>query len=170
MPSTDERHFKSSTHREKLVEHLFVGELLRHLWVSGAANVEILKPEVDRTGYDIVVVNGSLVRHVQLKVSVKGGSAAKQNVNASLASHPSGCVVWIVVNEDLRFEGFLWFGGPPGTQLPDLSKFRQAKNTRANAEGIKSERVNTKSIPKSAFQRVSDMPSLVARLFGERAL
>ena len=57
MPSTDERHFKSSTHREKLVEHLFVGELLRHLWVSGAANVEIPKPEVDRTGYDIVVVN-----------------------------------------------------------------------------------------------------------------
>lgn len=140
------------------------------MWVSGSANVEILKPEVDCTGYDIVVVNGSLVRHVQLKASVKGGSAVKQNINASLASHPSGCVVWIVVNEELKFEDFFWFGGPPGTPLPDLSKFRQAKNTRANAQGIKSERMNTKSIPKSAFQRVSNMPALVKRLFGEEAL
>lgn len=170
MPSADERHYRSSTHREKLVEHLFVGELLRYLWISGAANVEILKPEVDRAGYDIVVVKGSLVRHVQLKASVKGGSTSSQSVNASLALHPSGCVVWIVVDEELQFQWFFWFGAPPGAPLPTLSKFRQAKHTRANAQGVKSERVNTKSIPKSAFERVSDMPALAKRLFGERAL
>ncbi len=42
----DERQFKSSSHREKVVEHVFLGELLRHLWVAKIAGVQVLKPEV----------------------------------------------------------------------------------------------------------------------------
>ena len=72
MTTVDKRHFQNSTYREKLVEHLFIGELLRRQWVSGAANVDILKPEVDISGYDVVVANGALRRHIQLKASIKG--------------------------------------------------------------------------------------------------
>lgn len=166
MP-TDERHFRNSTHREKLVEHLFVGELLRHLWVSGATSIEILKPEVDSSGYDIVVVKGTLVRHVQLKASIKGGRAASQNVNATLASHPSGCVVWIVVDSELKFEGYLWFGAPAGKRLPSLAKYPNARHTRGNAQGIKADRLNIKKIPKKAFTPVDTVPELAKRLFGD---
>ena len=34
MKAVDERQFRSSSHREKVVEHVFLGELLRHLWVA----------------------------------------------------------------------------------------------------------------------------------------
>ena len=35
----DERHFYSSSHRERVVEHVFLGELLRYLWVAGIPDV-----------------------------------------------------------------------------------------------------------------------------------
>ena len=34
VKTIDERQFRSSSHREKVVEHVFLGELLRHLWVA----------------------------------------------------------------------------------------------------------------------------------------
>ena len=63
----DERQFRSSSHREKVVEHVFLGELLRHLWVARIAGVQVLKPEVDASGYDLVLSLGKVIRHVQLK-------------------------------------------------------------------------------------------------------
>ena len=39
-----------SSLREKLLEHLFVGELLRTLWRRGARRVELLRAEVDAGG------------------------------------------------------------------------------------------------------------------------
>ena len=164
------RHYLQSRYREKVVEHIFVGELLRHLWTCGLDGVEILTPEVDASGYDLVLTLGPVVRHVQIKCSVDGGSARDQKVNASLALQPSGCVVWIVVdNESLEFRRFLWFGAVPGKPLPDIGHLRNAKHTRANTEGIKAFRANTKIIPRSKFTTLADMAALVRALFGERA-
>lgn len=170
MTTDDDRHYTSSSYREKVVEHVFVGELLRYLWASRSAKIDILKPEVDSGGYDIVVSHKSIVRHVQLKASLAGGSTAVQNINMSLADQPSGCIIWILIDESLNFKGYLWFGGRPGLPLPDITKFKKAKHTRANAQGLKPERTNTKTIPKSAFERIADIPTLVERLFGKIAI
>lgn len=170
MSSKDDRHFRRSSYREKVVEHLFVGELLRYLWAIRAETVDILKPEVDSGGYDIVVTHGATVRHIQLKASLFTGSAASQNINASLGDHPSGCIVWILIDENLNFEGFLWFGSKPGEPLSDLSKRKQATHTRGNAQGIKPVRTNTKVVPKSAFERLGNFAELAERLFGAKAL
>ena len=162
------RHYLKSRYREKVVEHIFVGELLRHLWASGLDGVEILTPEVDASGYDLVLTLGPVVRHVQIKCSVDGGSARDQKVNATLSLQPSGCVVWIVVeNESLAFRRFLWYGAEPGKPLPDIGHLRNAKHTRANTEGIKAFRANTKIIPRSKFIPLGDMAALVRALFGE---
>jgi hypothetical protein len=164
--ASDERNFLQSSRREKIVEHIFVGELLRYLWATKMDSVEILKPEVDNAGYDIVVTNGRVVRHVQLKASVVGGSARNQKVNASLASHPCGCVVWILIDDKLNFQSFLWFGGSVGERLPDISTRKQAKSPRGNALGVKPLRKNTKVIPKSAFEKVQSIGDLATKLFG----
>ena len=50
-----------SVYREKTIEHLFVGKLLLHDWKHGEAKVEILKPEIDRLGYDLVVCRGNII-------------------------------------------------------------------------------------------------------------
>jgi hypothetical protein len=149
-----------------VVEHVFLGELLRYLWVAGIPGVQVLKPEVDAAGYDLVLSLGRVIRHVQLKTMMKGGKARFQPVHELLAEQQSGCVVWIVLNEDLSFDHFLWYGEAPGRALEKLRKCKVAKRTRANALGIKKERASTRSVPKSAFGRVVGMETLVQRLFG----
>src|SRR5690348_2044567 len=44
-----------STLRERIVEHVFVGEALRQLWKRGARDVEVLRSEFDAGGYDLVM-------------------------------------------------------------------------------------------------------------------
>jgi hypothetical protein len=53
-----------SRHREKVVEHLLIGEVLREMWCRNHTNVEVLKPEVDAAGYDIVLSYLKTMRHV----------------------------------------------------------------------------------------------------------
>ena len=163
---TEERQYRSSSHREKVVEHVFLGELLRRLWVAGIPGVQVLKPEVDASGYDLVLALGPVIRCVQLKTMMKGGKARFQPVHESLAQQPSGCVVWIVLNENLSFDHFLWYGEAPGRPLKKLLKCKPAKRTRANAQGKKGLRVSTRRVPKSAFARLADLPCLSERLFG----
>ena len=166
----DERQFRSSSHREKVVEHVFLGELLRYLWVARIPGVQVLKPEVDAAGYDLVLSLGKVIRHVQLKASMRSASTQSQPIHGSLEEHPSGCIVWIVLNEDLSFERFLWFGGETGQPLPSLKGFKRAKHARANAQGIKKELENTWRVPKSKFTRIEGMARLVQALFGQQTV
>ena len=50
----------ASPRDEKVVEQLFVGELLRLFWILNA-EVQVLRPEVDAAGYDIVLTKGRLI-------------------------------------------------------------------------------------------------------------
>jgi hypothetical protein len=84
-----------------------------------------------------------------------------------LAGKPGGCVIWIEFDEDtLELGPYRWFGGPPGQLLPELSGFHAAKHTKRNAEMVKSERPNIKSIPRTKFERISNLDQLVTKLFG----
>jgi len=80
-----------SSYRELLLEHLFVGEVMRHLWVSGGKRLEILKPYVNDAGYDLVFELDKIVRHIQLKTSFEGSTVRRFNINAGLAAKLSGC-------------------------------------------------------------------------------
>ncbi len=123
-------HFLHSTLRERIVEHVFVGDMLRSLWRRGITEVEVLRSEFDAGGYDLVVAFQRIVRHIQFKSMVAGGRAANVKVSLKLAEKPSGCVIWIIVTPDLGFDHFLWFGGTPGLPLGDIEQFRTAKHTK----------------------------------------
>lgn len=168
----DERHFRQSVQREKLVEHLFTGLLLRHFWRTNT-DVDLLRPEVDRLGYDIVVSHAKVTRHIQLKASILGGKAGAQTVSDGLSQHPSGCVIWIVVDKELEFRSMLWFGGKPGRRLPDITGFPHATRTTPNSEGMKPVRENTRRIKRAAFEVIEDedlFAGVAARLFGRSAM
>src|SRR5437868_10753075 len=92
-------HSAHSSYREKLLEHLFIGEVLRFLWSQGVTTAEFLRPEVDSGGYDLVIACNSVIRYIQLKSSHRGAKTAKQNVNVRLGDKPSGCVVWVMFDE-----------------------------------------------------------------------
>ena len=42
-----ESHFNHSILRERIVEHVFVGDALRELWCLGVTDVEVLRSEFD---------------------------------------------------------------------------------------------------------------------------
>ena len=160
-------HSLLSSYREMLLEHLFAGEVMRHVWLSGAKRLEILKPQVDDGGYDLVLEVGPVVRHVQLKSTFRGSTVRRFNVNAALASKPSGCVICqLFESSTLELGPFFWFGGAPNSRLPDLRQFSIARHTKGDSKGVKNLRPNIRTIPRSAFEPVPTIADLATRLFG----
>jgi len=165
-----DQHFLVSSFREKLIEHLFVGKLLKTAWQAGDCALEVAKPEVDNRGYDIVLERHGVMRHVQIKASRRGARAASQKVHIALAGKPSGCVVWIQFDEhSLDLGPFYYFGGEAGTPLPDIMDPKIAKHAKGNAYGLKAERPEIRVVPRSHFLTVSSFDELVALLFGTAA-
>ena len=69
--------------------------------------MEVLRSEFDAGGYDLVMCRGSVVRHIQFKVSRVGGKTAAIKASLRLTKKPSGCVLWILVTLDLELQTFL---------------------------------------------------------------
>jgi hypothetical protein len=160
------RHYVHSALRERIVEHLFVGEILRTLWRHNITDVEVLRSEFDAGGYDLVMSYHAIVRHIQFKVSIEGGKRASVTASLKLMEKPSGCIVWIVVADDLEFRSFLWYGNEPGESLPDIREMKTASHTKANATGVKTERSGQRDIPRRAFVRLASLDAVLERLFG----
>lgn len=93
------KHSLLSSYREALIEHLFVGEVLRELWKRGPVEAEIMKPQVDDAGYDVVIEAKGVTRHIQLKSSFTEARTARQKVHLKLERKPSGCVVWVMFDQ-----------------------------------------------------------------------
>ncbi len=161
-----EEHSQNSSFREKLIEHLFIGELLKISWKNKDFSFEVAKPEVDNSGYDLIIESNNILRHIQLESAFIGSTTASQNINISLSKKPSGCVIWIYFNQDnLELGPFLFFGNKPGRPLPCLESYKTAKHTRANSTGHKAERKNIKTVSKNKFTTLSTVEEVYKILF-----
>ncbi|WP_206245883.1 hypothetical protein [Novosphingobium terrae] len=158
-------HSHHSTLRERIVEHVFVGEALRTLWRRGITDVEILRSEFDAHGYDLVMGRGQIVRHIQFKTGIRG-KPSPVSVARALVEKPSGCVIWISVTLDLDLGPFWWFGGAPGTPLPELSSFASPKRSGRRETGDRPLRTNHSKVPSKLFRRIDTMDEILETLFG----
>ena len=164
------KHTQHSTYREKLLEHLFVGELLKLSWCNGDCELEVGKPEVDNSGYDIIIEDNRIIRHIQLKASYIGGKTSRQKLHVRLSDKPSGCVVWIYFNEDtLELGPYLFFGGEPGEPLPDISKAKVARHSKGDSDGTKAERPDIREVNKGSFTSYESIGDLYHALFGAKS-
>lgn len=162
------KHAAYSVLRERIVEHVFVGDAMRRLWQLGIMDVEVLRAEFDTSGYDLVMSCGNVIRHIQFKASLVDGSRGNINVNLKLGQAPSGCVIWLGVTDDLEIADYRWFGGEPGRLLPDITDRAAARQTRANAQGVKAERPNQRILTKREFETLGGLDDVLNRLFGIR--
>ena len=133
-------HSTHSSGREKVLEHIFLGDLLRALWRMGVHDVQVLRPEVDRNGYEFMLGHERIRRSVQLKSTYRGGKANEVTVNRHLENEPSGCVIWMMFDKDnLKLGRFLWLGGPPGEAMAELGgkvgRHTRATGTRSRRSG-----------------------------------
>jgi len=161
-----DRHSEDSSLREQALGHLFLGELLAAMWRSGRRDIEVLKSEVDRGGYDVVLEANGIVRHVQLKSSFLGSKVRDVSVSTKLLTKPGGCVIWIEFNQDtLTIEGYLWFGGKPGSGLPDLGS-KVTRHSKVNSAGLKLQRPMHRMLAKTRFVRLEGINPLAEQMFG----
>jgi hypothetical protein len=159
-------HATHSSLREGVLEHLVVGALLRALWLAGCRDFELLRPQTDAAGYDVVLTAYGVTRHIQLKSTVQGGAAARQSLNVALERHPSACVLWSFFEaETMALGSFLWFGEAPGTPL-DLKGLPLGKHTKPSADGSKAERPNIRKLRKADCLPLHSIDDVLIRLFG----
>ena len=159
-------HNHQSSYRENLIEHLFIGELLRAAWPH---RIEVMKPSVDDGGYDLVIEADKVIRHVQLKTSARDAKTIQQKVNIRLQEKPSGSVIWIQFHkDDFNLGPFWWFGNPAGQPLPDLSELKIARHTKGDSSGVKRERPLIRIIPKRKFRKVESISEVAELLFGAK--
>ena len=162
---TTDADFLQSSFREKLLEHVFVSELLQEVWLANRQTMEVLRPEVDSSGYDLLLDREGVIRYVQLKSSRSDAKTSRQTVNSSLANKPGACVIWLVFqecNQRFKFE-YLVFPDKLSGRL-DLGT-TIGRHARANATGYKAERPNTRVITKSKFTKLQTTNELVEWLF-----
>jgi len=153
-----------------MIEHLFVGEMLRYLWLSGFTNVDVLRAETDASGYDLVIEANSIIRHIQLKSSALTAKTSVQNIHEELWKKPSGCVIWIRFNQDsINLGPYRWYGARPGKPLTAKSRpddFKIARHSKGNSKGEKTDRKNIRVLGIGQFDKVDTIAELASLLFG----
>jgi len=155
-------HSYYSSRREKLLESLFAGEVLRELWRREIYEVDLLHSDIDASGYDIVLELQNGVRHIQLKASTKRKLVV---ANAKISDRPSGCIIVMIVSEDtLNFKEFLWFGNELSKPCSDIRRFPKARHTKGDSTGIKAKRQDTYKVSVGKFERVTSFELLVDKL------
>lgn len=155
-----------SSAREKVLEHLFVGELLRCLWRRGIRNMEVLRAEVDMGGYDLVVEVKGVLRYIQLKSSHRTAATASVPVNINLEGKPGGCVVWMRFDPDtVELGPYLWFGAKPGEPARSLGA-KIGRHSKGDRNGVKALRPNIRVLPIGQFQKLGTIDEVADALFG----
>lgn len=157
--------YTHSTLRERIVEHVFVGDALRALWQRGVRDVEVLRSEFDAHGYDLVMARGSIIRHIQLKTGTR--RPAKVSLSRTLAEKPSGCAVWIQVDAILGMGPYLWFGDLPGSPLPTIRDYPNTRRATHNKYGVRPLRQNHHDVPGSRFLVRDTVDEILVELFGD---
>lgn len=159
----------NSSFIEKMIEHAFISEITQEAWIGKDRQLEVLRAEVDNSGYDIVLSCNNVTRYIQLKTSNSTSKTSKQNLNLSLSKKENGCIVWVIrnTNRDTNRYAFRYrfFGLAVGDGFPNTDKYRNAKHTKGNSKGVKNVRTNIVQIPKNEFIELDNSKMLLERLF-----
>jgi hypothetical protein len=158
-------HSSDSSLREQALGHVFLGQLLTFMWRTDARDIEVLKSEVDRGGYDVVLESKGVIRHVQLKSSFRGSKVREVDVSTKLLRKPGGCILWLEFDpESLAIERYYWFGSKAGNALPDLGE-RISRHSKGNSEGEKNERPIHRVLTRGRFEALASIGEVVERMF-----
>jgi len=159
-------HSTASSLREKIIEHLFLGNLLRCLWCKGIRDIEILRSEIDRDGYDLVLEANGVMRHIQLKASHRLAKTAELDIQVSLERKPCAGVIWIRFDPDsMELGPYFWFGAAPHRRIPALGD-KVSHHSKGNSEGYKAERLSHRVVRKGRFEKLTTINEVADRLFG----
>lgn len=111
------RYATMSSYFASLAEHVLLADLMTYGWYERGISLQVLRAEVDVAGYDVVLADDRVLRHVQFKA----GQRSPVPISLRLCEAPSGCVVWARLREPSdgwrpKVE-YRYLGGAPGDRL-----------------------------------------------------
>lgn len=149
-----------SSYIEKMIEHIFLSEILKVSWVQFKIKINILRPEVDDSGYDLVLECQGKTQYIQLKSLNE--KTKKPTVNSKLFDKKEFAVILIDVDkEKMSFREYYYYAD----RNISVANLKSAKHKKANSKGIKNERANIKEIPRSSFVKLNSIAELLEILF-----
>lgn len=161
-----------SSLRESIIEHVFIGEILKFLWEEHATQVEVLKPQVDDAGYDIVIEckrnsnsDISTPHYIQLKSAFVGSATAKVSLSKKLISKRNWCVIWVFFDPKFTLKSYLCFGSAFGHTSSDIAKLNQTKHAKGDSTGNKAIRPGHFDVPKGKFVELTMINDVIDKLF-----
>lgn len=168
-PFAEKLRTHSSSVIAKTLEYRLLGDISAELLLRGQV-LEVLRSDVDAFGHDVVLEVGGIIRHIQLKVKVKGGKNREVNCHTALTLKPSGCIVWTTYDPQtyLAVE-YACLGGRPGEVLQGIGEVVALRSTH-NGQGDRPPREDHRRIKYSTFDKFTNISDLVDWLFGELLL
>ena len=161
-------HSYDSTLREQALGHIFLGELLAFMWRHDRRDIEMLDllfgvgplGHVAHDEDDSAAVDRRQRDLLRERAAVRA-AAGHFTAPPSALFHGGEDDV----RETLDIERFYWYGGRPGTPLPDLGK-RIARHSKGNSQGEKNERPGHRVVAKRDFDTLVNISEVVGKLFG----
>ena len=71
--ATSDKNSHQSVFREKMLEHIFVSELLKYAWRNDNFSLEIARAEIDRSGHDLIVEANGIYSPYSTQVQKQAG-------------------------------------------------------------------------------------------------
>lgn len=151
--------YTNSVMREKLCLHIFLSDIYKLCWKNEKyKDIQILFPEIDSSGADIVIVHKQVSCFIQLKSINKNSSTYKFPINKELFNQSSFCVLLFTLDEETISINYRIF------KKKENLDYKNAKHSKANAEGIKKERPNIIELPKTEFADIRNT-ELIDKIF-----
>lgn len=149
-----------SSYIEKIIEHIFLSEILTIAWKMSKKKINVIRPEVDNSGYDLILECNGIMKFIQLKSSSE--NIKKQNINSKLFEKKEFAVILAIVDkEEMNIKEYYYYADKNIV----VTKLKSAKHNKANSKGVKTERPNIKEIPNSGFVKLNSIMELLEKLF-----
>ena len=137
------------------------------MWRRGHYDTEIMRPEFDAGGHDLVITANGVTRHIQLKATILSSKRANWDASERLATRSSGCLIVLHIDEkNLKIRRFGLFAGPPGHPLPDITSYRATRYRKGDSKAPKVARKDRRTVPKGKFDVYEEVAGLYDALFG----
>jgi hypothetical protein len=153
-----------STLRELLAENRFLSDLISAFWVNNLLDVEILRSDIDNSGYDIAVGYNEKVLYIQLKTKLVGGKTIEAPINIKLTNKENYAIVLMEIIEAPEHNSvnikYYWWHNKNEKAIDVFSDDKISKHTKANASGQKKERPNIRKVKYKEFDPI-DIISIV---------
>jgi len=117
--------YQNSTYFENLMEHRFLHDIGVELVLRDPpVMINILKAEVDRFGFDLVLSVDSVTRHLQMKTRSGNQTQNPYEISEALWEIPGATVIWMCYDQQTLEPNGYWCLGSP---IPDKEQFKEGK-------------------------------------------